>query len=347
MMGGTARDSKPKILPVLPLGLSFPKTLSDVVAEADERILMGQLKGYRLIPTCFDPLDEMLGGGLRPGELILVGGRQGVGKTIFALQVARNIARSGEARSCYVCFEHDEDYLLNRLICLESVESLPPTRPGLDLQTLHRHVSSRRSSRSVGLNAILSEEPAAASSMQRIAQYWQRLLLSIGNPTRTTLRVLDVYTQEMLRHGDDLVVFVDYLQKIPLNRNREDVTDEEKVTIIAEGLKDLALSYDVPIVAIAGADKEGLKSDGVRLADLRGGTALQYECDVAILMNPGRVHIGEAEGRPVLFSIEKNRGGPADVELEFDLWGQFFRFDTLGRKPAITGISLGGDRAVG
>ncbi|MBI2953388.1 MAG: hypothetical protein HYY30_03675, partial [Chloroflexi bacterium] len=191
-------------------------------------------------------------------------------------------------------------------------------------------------SRAVGLNAILAEEPAAARAMQRIARYWQNLLLSKANPTRT-MKVLDVYIQEMQRHGDDLVVFVDYLQKIPLNRNREDVTDEEKVTITAEGLKDLALSNEVPIVALAAADKDGLKSDHVRLADLRGGTALQYECDVAILMNSGQSRGGETGGRPVLFSIEKNRGGPANVELEFDLQGQYFRFETSGRNRANAG----------
>lgn len=334
MTRGIAGDSKPKPMPVLPLGLSFPKTLSEVVAEADERILLGQLKGYRPIPTGFDPVDVALGGGLRPGELILVGGRQGIGKTIFALQVARNIALSGEARSCYVCFEHDAEYLFNRLVCFESVEALPPATEGLDLQALHRYVASRRSQRTFGLNAILAEEPAAARAMRRIARYWQNLLLSKGNPLRTTLKVLDVCIQEMLRHGDELVVFVDYLQKVPLNRNREDVTDEEKVTIIAEGLKDMALSYGVPVLALAAADQEGLKSDGVRLADLRGGTALQYECDVAILMNPGRHCAGKTGGHPVCFSIEKNRGGPANVELEFDLWGQFFRFDTNGRAQA-------------
>ncbi|MDA8188234.1 MAG: hypothetical protein M0T85_08845 [Dehalococcoidales bacterium] len=214
MMREIPGGGRPRILPVLPLGLCFPKMLSQVVAEADERIAIGQLKGYRPVPTGFDPLDDILGGGLRPGELTLVGGRQGIGKTIFALQVARNIAASDEARSCYVCFEHDEEYLFKRLICLESVDSLPPTGPGLDLQTLHRHVASRRCSRTVGLNAILAEEPAAATATQRIARYWQKLLLSKGNPIRTTLKVLDVYIQELLRHGDDLVFFVDYLQKI-------------------------------------------------------------------------------------------------------------------------------------
>lgn len=147
--------------------------------------------------------------------------------------------------------------------------------------------------------------------------------------------------------GDDVVVFVEYLQKICLDRNREDVTDEGKATIVTEGLKDLAMSCEVPIVAFAAADKDGLKSDRVRLVALMGGTALQYECDVAILMNPGQPLEGETGGRSVLFSMEKNRGGPPDIELEFDLWSKYFRFETSGMIRANTGSSVGGDTRVG
>ena len=338
MEKGGSNNLRRQPLPVLPLGLSFPKPLSQVVAEADSRIAAGQLKSYRPVATGFEMLDDIIGGGLHAGDLILIGGRQGIGKTIFALQVARNIAISGRARSCYVCFEHDEEYLLNRLICFESVESSPADEMGLDLQTLHRYVANERSSRAIGLNAILAEDAAAKRALQKIAGYWQKLFMSKGNPQRTTLKVLDIYIQELLRHGDDLVLFVDYLQKIPLNRNREDVSDEEKVTIIAEGLKDLALSHDIPIIALAAADKEGLKSGQVRLADLRGGTALQYECDVAILMNPATSNSNEVGRRAIRFSIEKNRGGPSDVQLEFDLWGQFFRFDLHGRVTSVDSV---------
>ncbi|TAK31588.1 MAG: hypothetical protein EPO21_17330 [Chloroflexota bacterium] len=92
------------------------------------------------------PLDVTMGGGLHPGDLVLVGGRQGIGKTIFALQMARNIALACQTRSCYVCFEHDEEYPFNRLVCFESVESLPTDEVGLDLPTLHRYIAKERSS---------------------------------------------------------------------------------------------------------------------------------------------------------------------------------------------------------
>ncbi len=45
--------------------------------------------------TGFTPLDDILNGGLRPGELLVIGGPFGVGKTIWGLQVARNAVCAG------------------------------------------------------------------------------------------------------------------------------------------------------------------------------------------------------------------------------------------------------------
>src|SRR5919112_376985 len=74
--------------------------------------------------------DRMNGGGLRPGELMLIGGAQGTGKTTMALQMARNIAASGQAYVLYVNFEHDDADMLNRLIAMESaLPHLPNTKP--------------------------------------------------------------------------------------------------------------------------------------------------------------------------------------------------------------------------
>ena len=65
------------------------------LAEALERIEVetARPKGAAAAAaTGFSPLDDLLNGGLRPGELMIVGGAAGVGKTIFGLQLARNVA---------------------------------------------------------------------------------------------------------------------------------------------------------------------------------------------------------------------------------------------------------------
>lgn len=179
MVREIAGAGRPRILPVLPLGLCFPKMLSQVVAEADEHIAIGQLKDYRLMVTGFDPLDAVLGSGLRAGELILVGGRHGIGKTIFALQAARKIALSGVARCCYVCSDHNQDYLFDGLVCFERGESLPSAEAGLDLQALHHHVAWRRSLQTVGLNAILVKGRVTAAEMRLLGLYCIGSVLSV------------------------------------------------------------------------------------------------------------------------------------------------------------------------
>ena len=69
--------------------------LSGVLEQADYRVRAGSHAVARVWPTGFDILDLNLSGGFRSGELVLVGGPQGLGKTTWALQVARNVARSG------------------------------------------------------------------------------------------------------------------------------------------------------------------------------------------------------------------------------------------------------------
>src|SRR5436305_1177516 len=70
----------------------LPRTLTQVLNEANERVVRGDLVDYVPLPTGFDPLDGFIGGGLRKTELVLLGGAQGIGKTIATLQIARNIA---------------------------------------------------------------------------------------------------------------------------------------------------------------------------------------------------------------------------------------------------------------
>jgi replicative DNA helicase len=134
-------------------------------------------------------------------------------------------------------------------------------------------------------------------------------------------------------------VFVDYLQKIAMQPEPEHET--EKVTRVVEELKDFALSNDVAVVALVAADWDGLRAGRVRLHHLRGSSALAYECDVAVILNEkhtavARTHLAYDLGRAetfkqhVVFSVEKNRGGPALVDLEFRKDFTHYRFDPRG-----------------
>ena len=97
-----------------------PRSALDVLVDLNDKVTTGQVAEYQPVPLGFTPLDKTIGLGLRAGELLLIGGAQGTGKTTMALQMARNVASGGQANVLYICFEHDEQYLLNRLIAMMS-----------------------------------------------------------------------------------------------------------------------------------------------------------------------------------------------------------------------------------
>ena len=111
------------------IGKIEPRSATRVLSTLAGKVAQGDVTQYQPVPLGFTPLDKSIGGGMRAGEMLLIGGAQGTGKTTMALQMARNIVMSGLASVLYICFEHDEEYLLNRLIAQESVlPSLPTAR---------------------------------------------------------------------------------------------------------------------------------------------------------------------------------------------------------------------------
>jgi replicative DNA helicase len=328
----------------------MPRTLSQVMNEANDMVVRGDLTEYVPLPTGFDPLDGMIGGGLRKTELVLLGGAQGIGKTIATLQIARNIAMRSGQFAFYLSYEHTETHLMNRLLCLESIN--PPEvdlKQGIRLKDLYDVIISERAKSTLrggdgggSLQTILRENAKTALALARMNRYADRLILVKASPAVTTLRAIREMTSRLCdATGGNVTVLVDYLQKVAIHPER--ATDEgEKVTIVVEGLKDTALALGVPVWAIVAADREGLKANRLHLFHLRGSSALDYECDIAIIMN-NKYHIlskdhitfNPYQARQyrdwVVFTIEKNRAGRAMQDMEFQLHAPYFAFDPRGQ----------------
>lgn len=330
----------------------LPRTLTQVLNEANERVIQGDLVDYVPMSTGFDPLDGFIGGGLRKTELTLLGGAQGIGKTIATLQIARNIAMRPDQYAFYLSYEHTETHLMHRLLCMESVN--PPELDlsrGVKLRDLYQIIVAERAKGFMGrdpnapgsLQAILKENPRTAPALARMARYADRMILVKASPAVTTLKAIKEMTARLCdATGGNVSVFVDYLQKVAVYPERPR-DENDKVTIIVEGLKDIALSLDVPVWSIVAADRDGLKSKRIHLFHLRGSSALDYESDIAIIMN-NKYHILSKDHvafNPytakqfrdwVVFTVEKNRAGRAMQDMEFQLHGQHFTFDPRGQK---------------
>jgi len=336
------KDSSPKdgdLLKDVPL----PRSLKDIMVETDRRVAGGALGSYTPLPTGFRELDEIIGGGFKQGELVLLGGAQGLGKTIWALQVARNVAAYTPAVVIYMSYEHDEEHMLSRLLCMESIDpTVDGLQRGLRLRDLHRAiVGFRQRNPKAGFFDVLKSLPQASQCFEKLQMYLNKLYLLKASPEKTTLPVLQAIVEQIQEQhgGAPVLLVVDYLQKIPLPYLTEN--EAEKVTIVVEGLKNIALALGVVVLAIVAADREGLKATRLHLRHLRGSSALDYECDIALIMNQkwkilSKKHItfniqqAEKWKSWVVFSVEKNRAGRAEVDLEFELRSEYFCFNPNG-----------------
>lgn len=323
-------------------GSMKPLSALDVLVDLNEKVVGGRVSEYQPVPLGFTPLDKTIGGGLRAGELLLIGGAQGTGKTTMALQMARNIASGGQANVLYICFEHDEAYLLNRLIAMESALAHLPHKTGaIKIVDVRKEILGTWMAEGGG-QAQLANNPRLRPSLDRIARYGQNLFLMRGSQTASTIDNMRTLVQKHRELSGDrrLVVFVDYMQKVPQIPEPENET--EKVTYIVNGLKDIALAEDVPMISIVAADKEGLKASRLRNFHLRGSSAINYEADIIVILNE-KYHIVakvNIEFNPyqaqrfrdwVIASVEKNRGGQDNVDLEYEKHFEFSCFDPNGR----------------
>ena len=306
------------------------------------KVASGDVDQYQPVPLGFTPLDKTIGGGLRAGELLLIGGAQGTGKTTMAVQMARNIVMGGQASVLYVCYEHDEEYLLNRIIAMESaLQHLPGRVNGVKLQDVRKEILSTWLAQGEGF-ADLMANPRLRPALERVNRYGPNLFLLRGSQTKNTVENLHALVQRYKELSGDrrLVVFIDYMQKIPVIPDPP--TEAEKVTYVVNGLKDLALQMEVPMVSIVAADKEGLKAARLRNHHLRGSSAINYEADIILILNEKYQIVAKVniEFNPyqaqrfrdwVVVSVEKNRGGQAAVDLEFEKHFEYSCFDPNGR----------------
>ena len=313
------------------------QSLSDVLHRAENRLRGDSHAPPRIWPTGFDPLDHHLMGGFRAGELILIAGPQGLGKTTWALQVGRNVAVGGRPVA-YFCFEHDPQSLLERLVALEAGEV-----GGFDAPDLRRIRSAFESGdhRGGSVSDRLADKRGGAEAVTRVLEYSDRYHLHRSSGRSTRIDTIREAVEEIGQSSGQLpLVVVDYLQKVPVPGGPP--LEDERITIVVEGLKDMALDLDIPVLAVAAGDKQGISAGRrMRASHLRGSSALAYEADAVLILNNkfdvvARHHLvydlGSAERFKswAVLSIEKNRSGVDKVDMEFRTRFDQSRFDQVG-----------------
>jgi replicative DNA helicase len=313
-------------------------SLSEVLERADSRLRSPDARA-RLWPTGFPLLDDAIGGGLRSGSLNLIAGPQGQGKTMFALQAARAAVRSGRS-AVFFSYELEADALTQRLVAMEGGELDPYESPSLsEVRAIFEGTS--------GGEGGLIERMASTrggigtQALLAVSEYADRLVVHRSTSTHTDITEINHTVKKVMgATGESPLIVVDYLQKVaaPLS----ELGEEDRITRITEQLKDVAIEYEAPVLAVAAMDHEGLEPGArMRTRHMRGSTALSYEPDVVLILGTksdivARHHLMYGGANADHFkdwsvvTVEKNRSGSGGAEIEFKKRFDQGRFDTNG-----------------
>ncbi len=163
------------------------QSLSNLLAAMAQEQALGGARADRPFATGMDVLDQMLDGGVGAGDLTLIGGQPGIGRTIVTLQWARHIAAAG-GTAIYVCYEHGHAELLARLLAVE-LGTIGDTEPLADIDKLKTQLTQAANG-TAQLAALLEMEPLARRVYDRLHEYADRLILVRGSGRYTTVPAL-------------------------------------------------------------------------------------------------------------------------------------------------------------
>ena len=283
--------------------------LKDVVRTIDDlHTHKGRLRG---LETGFRDLDDLTTG-LHGSELIIVAGRPSMGKTTFALNLARHAAVDLDPPVGVLIFsmEMSAEQVAQNILCAEGRIDATMLRKGLlDEQQF-----------TVLLTAAgrLSEAP-------------------IFIDDSSALGILDVKAKSRrmkAQHNIGLVI-VDYMQ---LMQTRTLDSREREVAELSRGLKGLARDLDTPIIAVSQLNRgpENREDHRPRNSDLRESGSLEQDADVIVFLHREEYYQPnnpEHKNKAVAI-VSKQRNGPTgDVNLQFQ--GNILRFQSLASQRVV------------
>ncbi len=269
----------------------IPTSLREALAESFDRLdeLQKRADGLRGVPSGFSDLDDYLAG-FQDSNLIILAARPGVGKTAWALNIARYVSVEKKLPTCFFSLEMSKEELVDRLLVRQAdIDAWKMKTGQLDDKDLS------------GLSeamGVLAEAP----------------LYIDDTPGLNILQIRTKARRLQIEKGLDLII-VDYLQLMH-SRRRWDSRVQE-VSDISQGLKNLARELKVPVLALSQLSRAVEKRGGnrPRLADLRESGSIEQDADVVMFL-----YRDDEENRELVnCDIAKHRNGPVgQFELYFN-----------------------------
>ena len=291
-----------------------------------------QSGGLTGIPSGLDDLDAVTSG-WQPSDLVIIAGRPAMGKTSYALSVAKNIAVDYRIPIAFFSLEMSNVQLVNRLI--SNVCEIPGNKI---------------------LNGQLTDEEWAR--LDNNIRKMDGAPLYIDDTPGLSVFELRTKARRLVKEKGVKIIMIDYLQLMNANGMRFNSRQEE-VSTISRSLKGLAKELDIPILALSQLNRsvesrgdgemKGIDSKRPQLSDLRESGAIEQDADmVQFVHRPEYYHIYEDNGQDLrgmaqIIIAKHRKGATKDVLLSFR--GEFTRFANKNERSAgpVAGDDGGGE----
>lgn len=271
--------------------------------------------GLTGVPSGLDDLDAVTSG-WQPSDLVIIAGRPAMGKTSYALSVAKNIAVDFRIPIAFFSLEMSNVQLVNRLI--SNVCEIPGNKI---------------------LNGQLT--PDEWARLDTNLRTLEGAPLYVDDTPGLSVFELRTKARRLVKDKGVKIIMIDYLQLMNANGMRFSSRQEE-VSVISRSLKGLAKELDIPILALSQlnrsvesrdtGDTKGIDSKRPQLSDLRESGAIEQDADmVQFVHRPEYYHIykddttgADLRGMAQIIIAKHRKGATKDVLVSFR--GEFTRF---------------------
>ena len=287
------------------IGSIVPGIVSEIESPTDR---------VRGLPTGFGFLDEAIGG-LKPGQLIIIGARPSMGKTVLAHQICQNLSiRLGE-RTTFISLEMRKEEMAIRSLAAEAkIDS--------------KHLADYR---------MNGDEMAKVAKVLEDPKF-MKAPLQIMDPPSMTLADIVLAAKVEKSLGTKLLV-IDYLQLIreDPSGSRKNRTRNEVLQEITGRLKELARELSIPVIAVSQLKRNDEKPETRPvMSDLRESGSIEQDADLILLLHrPGYYPpFKDPEQSEVI--LAKHRSGERSRVVNLIFRGEQYRFSERENEEAET-----------
>ncbi|OQB45699.1 MAG: Replicative DNA helicase [bacterium ADurb.Bin157] len=242
--------------------------MHEIMEDIDRREREGEVEiiGYSCEPMHY--LCQAISG-FRKGFMYAIAGAPRRGKTTFTLELATRVATLNKIPVLFFTYEQTKKNLTYRLLAKES---------RLNPDSLQRKK----------IYSDIIAEAKFTGGWKKMQEYMDYFYIVEATKEDTVDRIRSyAYNAMQDFNTDDIMIFVDYIQKMPLSRNYND--EKFKIEEISTELKALSIELNNPIMTISSLSKEGCLIDATESEErptmyhCKGSGDLEYDLDCAMI----------------------------------------------------------------